>query len=398
VDRVTLAFITAIYGLEALRSIFLQAGGSFLSQLFGNTGSIGTILYVLLFVGSTFIFLFYGTRIQAMVIMGDVRKSLEKLQGLKEKSRKEAVDYLNNVAKASTNAQARIDQTLEYFTIMPVDLDPNGIVGKLEHVVRLQDDRVREEIHAIAPQADKVQMSVAQNMIEVATSLNMIFKIVRHFYIMSQKTKSYFILAQLQMIMPIIVQEADALVSAIDAFKLAQPIGDGLGPMVAGRFMLGKEKTEIERETVYARAEYKGRSLIVLKAEGPMGSVGRPHIGVEKLLEDPNNKVNYLIMVDAALKLEGENTGEIAEGIGAAIGGIGVEKFRIEAAAVAKNIPMYAVVVKQSLIDAISVMKKEISDASEKAVAVIQRIIEEKTKEGDTILLIGVGNSLGVAQ
>jgi len=226
----------------------------------------------------------------------------------------------------------------------------------------------------------------------------MIFKIIRHFYIQSQKTKSYIFLVQLQMIMPIIIQEADALVSAIDAFKLAQPIGDGLGPMVAGKFMLGKEKITVERETIYSRTEYKGRSLLVMKAEGPMGTVGRPHIGVEKILDDPNNKVNVLVMVDAALKLEGENTGEIAEGIGAAIGGIGVEKYRIEAAAVKKEIPMYAVVVKQSLIDAISVMKKEIAEASDKVVAVIQRIVEEKTKEGDTVLIVGVGNTLGVAQ
>ena len=200
------------------------------------------------------------------------------------------------------------------------------------------------------------------------------------------------------MIMPMIIQEADALVSAIDAFKEAEPIGDGLGPMVVGKFMLGKEKITIERETVYSNTEFKGRKLIVMKAEGPMGTVGRPHIGVEKLLSDPNSKVDALIMVDAALKLEGETTGEIAEGIGAAIGGIGVEKFRIEKAAVGKDIPMYAVVVKQSLIDAISVMRKEIAEASDKTIAVVQRIIEEKTKEGDTILIIGVGNTLGVAQ
>ncbi|MHB1868533.1 MAG: DUF1512 family protein, partial [Nitrososphaerales archaeon] len=113
---------------------------------------------------------------------------------------------------------------------------------------------------------------------------------------------------------------------------------------------------------------------------------------------DKSQKINALIMVDAALKLEGENTGEVAEGIGAAIGGIGVEKFRIEKASVDADIPMYAVVVKESLIDAISVMKKEIAEASDKTVAVIQRTIEEKTKEGDTILIIGVGNTLGVSQ
>lgn len=57
---------------------------------------------------------------------------------------------------------------------------------------------------------------------------------------------------------------------------------------------------------------------------------------------------------------------------------------------------MYAVVVKQSLVDAISVMLKEIAEASDKVVAVVQRITEEKTKEGDTILIVGVGNTLRV--
>ncbi|MCL5066829.1 MAG: DUF1512 domain-containing protein, partial [Thaumarchaeota archaeon] len=104
------------------------------------------------------------------------------------------------------------------------------------------------------------------------------------------------------------------------------------------------------------------------------------------------------IMVDAALKFEGEKTGDIAEGIGAAIGGIGVEKFHIEAQAVKANIPMYAVVVKESLTDAISVMMKEIAEASDKVISVVQRIIEEKTKEGDSVLIVGVGNSLGVGQ
>jgi hypothetical protein len=335
---------------------------------------------------------------QVFTVLREVKANVEKLSILKDKSKKEALDYLVVTAHAPKEIQPRLEQTLEYFTIMPVDMDPNGIVGKVEHVIRLQDDRIREEIKRMAPQADPVQVSVAQNILEVATSLNQIFKIVRHFYIQGQKTKSYFILVQLQMIMPMIIQEADALVSAIDAFKAAEPIGDGLGPMVAGKFMYGKEKLTVERETVCARTEYKGRNLIVMKAEGPMGTVGRPHIGVEKILTDPNMKVDSLIMVDAALKLEGEVTGEIAEGIGAAIGGIGVEKFRIEKAAVDKDIPMYAVVVKQSLIDAISVMKKEIAEASDKVVAVVQRILEERTKEGDTVLIIGVGNTLGVAQ
>ena len=36
-----------------------------------------------------------------------------------------------------------------------------------------------------------------------------------------------------------------------------------------------------------------------------------------------------IITIDAALKLEGEDTGEVAEGIGAAIGGPGIERYKI---------------------------------------------------------------------
>ena len=373
-----------------------------LSTLFGpGTGggsSSSTLIWIVSFVVLTAVSFLWAPRIQSYMVLRDVKGSLSKLTVLKEQSKKEALDYLVSVTQTPKDVTPRLEQTLEYFTIMPVELDPNGIVGKIEHVTRLQDDRIRDEIRALAPNANPVQISVAQNILEVATSLNMIFKVVRHFYLMGQKTKSIYVLMQLQMIMPMVIQEADALVSAIDAFKSAQPIGDGLGPMVAGKFMIGHEKFTIDRETVYAKSEYKGRNLIVMKAEGPMGTVGRPHTGLEKLVQDPANAVKAIVMVDAALKLEGENTGEIAEGVGAAIGGIGVEKYRIEAAAVKSNVPMYAVVVKQSLIDAISVMTKEVSVASEKVVAVVQRIIEEKTKEGDTVVIVGVGNTLGVAQ
>jgi hypothetical protein len=103
-------------------------------------------------------------------------------------------------------------------------------------------------------------------------------------------------------------------------------------------------------------------------------------------------------MIDAALKLEGERTGEVAEGIGAAIGGIGVEKYQIEEVATRLEIPVYAVIVKQSLQDAITVMRKEIADASEKVTDTIHSVIEDKTFEGQSVLVIGVGNTMGVGQ
>jgi hypothetical protein len=203
---------------------------------------------------------------------------------------------------------------------------------------------------------------------------------------------------QLQMVMPLLLEEAEALQKAITAFKRGQPIGDGIGPMIVGKMMLGREKMLAAKETVYSEDEYKGRKLYLLKAEGPAGTVGRPGEAITRLASDIGIKIDAIVMIDAALKLEGERTGEVAEGIGAAIGGIGVEKYQIEEVATRLEIPVYAVIVKQSVQDAITVMRKEIADAFEKVTNTVYSVIEDKTFEGQSVLVIGVGNTMGVGQ
>lgn len=343
-------------------------------------------------------FMLYGQRIQIYMIANDVSRGLNRLKLMKERSRKETIDYFTNSGKAAGDPTERIDQFLDYVTIMPVDLDPNGLVGKIEHITGTRDERSRAEVKKMLPTAEPVGVSVAENILEVATALNMIHKIVRHYYLLGKKTNSYFLLVQLQMIMPLVLQEADALVSAVDTFKLSQPIGDGIGAVIASRYMLNQTKQNVAKDTVMAVTEYKGRTLYVLKAEGPMGYVGQPGVALQRLVEEMNVSLNAIIMVDAALKLEGEKTGDIAEGIGAAIGGIGVDKFQIEEVAAKHKIPLYAVLIKQSILEAITIMRKEIAEASDKVVSTITRVIEEKTKEGDKILLAGIGNTLGVGQ
>ena len=201
------------------------------------------------------------------------------------------------------------------------------------------------------------------------------------------------------MVMPLLLQEAEALQSAISAFKEGQPIGDSIGPMIVGKMMIGKDKKMIARDTVYTEGEYMNRKLYLLKAEGPGGAVGRPGEAVQRLVGEIGLKIDAIIMIDAAaLKLEGEKTGAVAEGIGAAIGGIGVEKYHIEEVATRFSIPVYAVIVKQSIQDAITIMRKEISESFEKVSNTVFSVIEDKTSLGESVLIIGIGNTLGVAQ
>jgi hypothetical protein len=38
----------------------------------------------------------------------------------------------------------------------------------------------------------------------------------------------------------------------VDSFKLGQPVGDGIGPVVVSKYMQGKEKRVIAKDTVMA--------------------------------------------------------------------------------------------------------------------------------------------------
>jgi hypothetical protein len=350
-------------------------------------------------------FMMYAQKLQSRVIMGEISKSLAKLKTMRENARKEAIDYVNNAIKISSSSSASskdpaigVDRFLEYFTILPVDLDPNGLVRKIDHIMQTRDDRVRAEIKKLCMGAGDKEISKIENILEAATALNLIYKVVRHYYLMGKRTTSMFILVQLQMVMPLLLEEAEALQKAITAFKRGQPIGDSIGPMVVGKMMLGKEKKLAARETVYSEDEYKGRKLYLLKAEGPAGTVGRPGEAITRLVGDMGIKIDTIVMIDAALKLEGEKTGDVAEGIGAAIGGIGVEKYQVEEVAARFNIPIYAVIVKQSVQDAITIMRKEIADAFEKVTNTVYSVIEDRTSEGQSVMVIGVGNTIGVGQ
>lgn len=377
---------------------------SFLSQLEGLFGgsdfdpnSPWMWVYIVSFAAVPF-FMMYAQKFQSRIILNEISHSLVKLKSMKESARIEAIDYAKASVRSQTDPTTGVDRLLEYFTIMPVDLDPNGIVRKLEHVMRTRDDRMRAEILRLCQGAQERDVSRMENILEAATALNMIYKVVRHFYLMGKRTTSMFVLVQLQMVMPLLLEEAEALQKAIGAFKLGQPIGDGIGPMVVGKMMLGKEKKIAAKETVWSEDEYNGRKVILLKAEGPTGTVGRPGEAINRLAGDLGMKIDAIIMIDAALKLEGERTGDIAEGIGAAIGGIGVEKYHIEEVATKLDIPVYAVIVKQSVRDAITIMRKEIADSFDKVTKIVHSVIEERIAKGHSVLVIGVGNTMGVGQ
>jgi len=332
------------------------------------------------------------------ILVREIEGSLLRLKFIRDEGRKIALKTIKEVGKPEVDPSERVDQFLEYVTIPPESMDPAGIVWKLEHVLDVREDRFKDEVKLMAPAADETDVNNLENTLEAAAALNIIYKVIRHFYILGKKTLSLYIIMQIQMILPLIMREAEAYASALKAFSYGQPIGDGAGALVAAKLMHEHRKKKIEKDCVVAKIPLEGRTAFVIKAEGPGGNVGKPGEAIKRVVEENNGKISTIIMIDAALKLEGEKPGEVAEGVGAAIGGPGTEQYKIEESIQEHKIPINAVIIKEDIGDAVSPMRKEIFDATEVALDRVKRVIKEKTKEGDTIIIAGIGNTIGVGQ
>jgi len=364
-------------------------------QLFGfgdDTNPIMMVVWILPII----LFIFYGQRIQLQVTSNEIKKSIKKLDGYRIEARKELIDYIKKNMSLKQAPEKKIDEFLEYFTIMPVDMDPNGIVDKVKHTVRAREDYSRIHVKSLSPEVDEIELSKIITLLEIATSLHMVYKIINHMFLTAKKQNNYPLILPLQMMLPFIMEEAEAISKAIPAFKLGQPIGDGIGPMIVGKMMLDTKKEMVAFKTVMGEKEFEGRKILLLKAEGPGSNVGRPGDAVEEILS--KNPLDLIIMVDAALKMEGEDSATTARGFGAAIGGMGTERFQIEEIATKNNIPVFAIVIKQSVKEAITLMTKDIANQADNVRSQIEEMIKENTKSGQKILLIGVGNTIGVPQ
>ncbi len=346
------------------------------------------------------VFIFYGQRIQMYIMVREVENSLHKLRIIKDEGRKTAIETLKEIGKPTADPSARVDRYLDYFTIGPQGMDPSGIVYKLDHILDTRDERLKEEVKLMAPAiaGNDTQVNNLENTLEAAMALNYIYKVVRHYYIQGKKTLSLYVIMQLQMILPMVMKEAEAYGSALKAFAYGQPIGDSVGPLIASKMMRGYEVRKVPKDCVVATVPFEGRTALILKAEGPGGNVGKPGDAIEAVIEEQQGKLACLIMIDAGLKLEGEGVGEVSEGIGAAIGGPGVDAYKIEEKLTKYKIRNYAVIVKEDIGDAVSPMRKEINDAVDKVIERVRDVVKERTKEGDTVLIVGVGNSIGVGQ
>lgn len=342
------------------------------------------------------VLIFFQPQLQTMIYRSSVEKAVRTLSSIE----KEATEIVRQAAIQGGASQQDVDrliqETLETFTIEPVERDPNGVLGRLDHILNIRNIRSKSEAKKIAPNYNGAQLSDFEVSLEAAWATHYLAKVIRHFYLTAKKTNNFYIYLQLSMVVPMVLEIAKVYKRAAKQFLLGVPVGDSVGPMVALNLLNGSTMQEIEDETEYGETQLEGRRVLVVKAKGPGATVGKPGKAIAKLVEMNGGRVSRIITVDAALKLEGEKTGLVAEGVGAAIGDPGPEKYAIEDSGTRFKIPLDAIIVKQSEEEAITAMKKEIADAVPTVMDRLKKIVLEKTSPGDTVIVAGIGNTSGV--
>ncbi|MEM7822893.1 MAG: DUF1512 family protein [Candidatus Aenigmatarchaeota archaeon] len=336
-----------------------------------------------------FIFFSIYPKLMVSQIMWSLERSAKNIEWLSS----DAKDFIQKrIKRSDKKIKDSLNRFYEFFVIGPVSLDPFGIVKKLEHILDVEEKRFDLFVDQIMPKADSETKANIKMGLACGITLYDLAKIVRHYVETVRKTKSMQIALILQMQLPQIERVAKSLYSGTKALTRGVPVGDGIGPLIGAKLIGRKKVIEIEKDTIAADMKIKGKDVIVVRARGPGGRVGHLDRAILKIVK--KRRISKIITIDAAAKLEGEKTGSVAEGVGVAFGGSGVEKSIIEDVAVKHKIPLDSIIVKMSAEEAIMPMKKEISNSVPRVLEAIERSLED-IKDGYVVIAC-IGNSSGV--
>lgn len=348
------------------------------------TGDNSILSFILLM-----IFFFLYPRLMVLQMTWKLESELKELEEYAEKTKGFIIKRISKTPDKKLKDD--VANFMNFFISTPVELDPYGIVPKIEHIMKQSERRFNYFANQIAPKFSPVDKANLKFGIIGALGVNQIYRVVRHYVITIKKTNNLQLAMILQMTMPLLMKVARANVKATQAFLKGVPIGDAIGPILAASYKT-KEGRELANDVVASEEKISGKKVLVMKSKGPGGALGELGHAVERAYKE--NKIGYIITIDAAGKLEGETTGDVAEGVGVMMGGIGVERSQIEAVAVEHDIPMDGLVVKMQPDEASVPLRKEIYGAIPKAKASLERLVKES--KAKNILVIGVGNTCGV--
>ncbi|MCK5240317.1 MAG: DUF1512 family protein, partial [Candidatus Thorarchaeota archaeon] len=112
-------------------------------QLLGQTDLLGTIIQLAFFVFIV-VFSLYGAKFQMWQWLKQIETGMLELKRMAIESRQTSIETFKKFGKDEEDVATGLDRWLDYFTIMPVDLDPAGVLRRLDHLLDERRDRFQE--------------------------------------------------------------------------------------------------------------------------------------------------------------------------------------------------------------------------------------------------------------
>ncbi len=353
-----------------------------LSVVLNENGWMSLLLFI--------IFLYFYPRLYIWQIITKLENEVVKLE---EYSKEAQNTIIKNVKKPKKEVRKKVSDFMNFFVIPPVSVDPYGILKKMEHLIKTSENRVEAFVERLSGERNRDRKKNLKYGLLGAMSVTTIYKVVRHYVEVIKKTNNLQLALILQMMLPDIMRMAKANVKATKAFVDGIPIGDGIGPLVAA-LNKKREGKELEKDVVVSRERIANKSVWVMKAKGPGAEISQARLwrAIDKMIKQ--NKIKHIISIDASLKLEGEKTGTVAEGVGVAMSPFGVDRAFIEELATKYKVELDGIAIKMSDYEASIPMKREIY----KSLSIVQERLEALVRESPhrNILVLGVGNTCGI--
>ena len=113
-------------------------------MFFGTGDWLSTLLWILFL----WIFIWIGPRLMLQQVIWNLEKEVLEMEALAKKAE---LMLLRVLPKRTKKEKDEISNFLDFFSILPVNLDPYGIVKKIDHIVRNSETRLREFVRYIYP-------------------------------------------------------------------------------------------------------------------------------------------------------------------------------------------------------------------------------------------------------
>ncbi len=197
----------------------------------------------------------YGSRLQVQMWMNQIARALTQLQQLTKEASNTFLQEASKLGGDGESAKQVLEEVKGFFTIQPVTLDPTGAIRRLENILDNAKDMLDRFVERAAPKADKVKKANLRDQLQGVIVLDLIFRIVRHFYLLGKKTQNWIYIAQVQMQLPEIMRIARAYWRSSAAFQKGVPVGDSVGPLVALRLIGDSPIQELAEDVVVGETE-----------------------------------------------------------------------------------------------------------------------------------------------